>query len=73
MFSDPVEHARYLASEQAAVDYCNEVVDGRGRLQYLDKVASVSAPTDDGQICIWPPQDTFDEHFRRKFHGSSSP
>ena len=33
---------RYLASERAAVDYCNEVVDGQGRQQYLDKVASVS-------------------------------
>ena len=34
--------ARYLASQRAAVDYCNEVVDGGGRLQYLDSVVSVS-------------------------------
>ena len=33
---------RYLASERAAVDYCNEVVDGMGRRLYLDKVDSVS-------------------------------
>ena len=35
--------ASYLASERAAKDYCNEVVDGSGRLLYLDKVVSVSA------------------------------
>jgi len=32
----------YLRSERAAVDYVDEVVDGQGRLQYLDKVRSVS-------------------------------
>jgi len=34
---------RYLGTERAAEDYCNEVVDGEGRLLYLDKVGSVSA------------------------------
>ena len=33
----------YLASERAAVDYCNEVVDGAGRVQHLDRSVSVSA------------------------------
>ena len=37
---------QYLASERAAEDYCNEVVDGSGRLQYLDKSGSVSALVD---------------------------
>ncbi len=37
------DFASYLASERAAVDYCNEVVDGTGRLQYLDRSGSVSA------------------------------
>ena len=39
--SDP-QLRSYLASERAAVDYCNEVVDGMGRQLYLDKVGSVS-------------------------------
>jgi len=33
----------YLASERAAEDYCNEVVDGAGRLLHLDSTLSVSA------------------------------
>jgi len=33
----------YLASERAAVDYCNEVVDGSGRLLHIDRVVSMSA------------------------------
>ncbi len=43
-FGDQLEliSARYLASERASEDYCNEVVDRNGRLQYLDKVRSVS-------------------------------
>ena len=32
----------YLASERAAEDYCNDLVDGGGRQLYLDKVGSVS-------------------------------
>ena len=31
----------YLASERAAEDYCNEVVDGRGRLLQVDIHVSV--------------------------------
>ncbi len=38
----PGMFARYLASERASRDYCNEVVDGSGRLQYLDSIRSVS-------------------------------
>ena len=38
----PLTLASYLASERAADDYCNEVVDGSGRLQYLDSRVSVS-------------------------------
>ena len=34
---------RYLASERAAVDYCNEVVDGAGRLLQVDRVTSMRA------------------------------
>ena len=46
--------ASYMASELAAVDYCNEVVDGAGRLQHLDKVVSVSGlDPDPGPFMIW--------------------
>ena len=32
----------FLDSEEAAVLYVDEVLDGSGRLQYLDRVSSVS-------------------------------
>ena len=34
----------FLASELAAELYVNEVLDGQGRFQYLDKSGSVSGP-----------------------------
>ena len=34
--------SRYLASERASLDYCDEVVDGAGRQLYLDSPSSVS-------------------------------
>ena len=37
----PSELTRYLSSERAAVDYCNEVVDGEGRLLQVDILVSV--------------------------------
>ncbi len=44
---------RYLASERAAEDYCNEVVDGEGQLLYLDSLVSVSASeTRRGTLCL---------------------
>ena len=33
----------YMASEQASLDFVDEVVDGSGRLLYVDKVSSMSA------------------------------
>ncbi len=33
----------FVASEEAAVAYIDEMVDGDGHLEYLDKVGSVSA------------------------------
>jgi len=39
-------HRKYLASERASIDYCDEVVDGSGRKQYLDITRSVSALTE---------------------------
>ena len=35
-------HRFYLRSEQASLDYCDEVVDGGGHQLYLAKVRSVS-------------------------------
>ena len=35
--------ASYLVSERAAEDYCDEVVDGQGRVLYLDLPGSVRA------------------------------
>ncbi len=61
--SDILRRLSYLGSERAAEDYCDEVVDGDGRLQYLDKVHSVSALNE-------PPEPLFvdellDEQYRR--------
>ena len=54
----------YMRSEQAAIDYCNEVVDGGGRLQYLDKVLSVSA-LPDPEAVLWLDDLKTDEQYRR--------
>ena len=34
---------QYLVSERAAEDYCNDLVDGQGRLYEVDSTLSVSA------------------------------
>ena len=47
--------AAYLASERAAVDYCNEVVDGAGRQLYLDRLGSVSALVEVEADCDYDP------------------
>ena len=39
----------FLESELASALYCDEVLDGSGKFQYLDKVGSVSATEDRGQ------------------------
>ena len=58
---------KYLASERAAVDYCNEVVDGSGRLQHLDRVLSVSA-FDPIRANLWLPAAEMEEQGRRHLH-----
>ncbi len=45
----------YLASERAAEDYCDEVVDGEGRLLYVDKVGSVSGAIEIENDCEYVP------------------
>jgi len=59
---------RYLGTERAAVDYCNEVVDGEGRLLYLDKVGSVSAVRrDEAEVTF--DDALLDEQYRRFLDG----
>ncbi len=59
----------YMRSEQAAVDYVNEVVDGGGRLQYLDKSGSVSAMVEVEDDFDYDP--THIELNRRLIHNAS--
>jgi len=40
--SDQLLFDFYMSSELAAEEYCNEIVDGRGRLLYVDRGVSVS-------------------------------
>ncbi len=44
---------RYLASERAADDYCDERVDRQGRSLYIDTALSVSALTETETFMIW--------------------
>jgi len=43
---DSIRSWLYLRSESAAEHYVDEIVDGSGRLQYLDKPLSMSALTE---------------------------
>jgi len=59
--------AQFLRSEGAAELYVDEVLDGQGRFQYLDKVGSMSGST--------PPELHWDdavlnEQYRRFHNGS---
>ena len=50
-----VAFASYMASQRAAEDYCNEVVDGEGRLLEVDSIGSVSAVERNGtemRLCL---------------------
>ena len=53
-----------LVSEAGAELYVNEVLDGSGRFQYLDKVASVSALTEPEPV-MWLNEENQDEQYRR--------
>ena len=48
--------ASYLRSEQAAEDYCNELVDGGGRPLHLDRVLSMSALPESEADVVHEPQ-----------------
>ncbi len=56
----------YMASSLASEHYCDEVVDGAGRLLYLDKVGSVSALNEPSEP-IWV-DSLLDEQHRRFLH-----
>ncbi len=47
-----VQQDLFLDSEVAAVLYVDEVLDGHGKFQYLDRVASVSALSDSDRACV---------------------
>jgi len=61
--------AGYMASELAAAQYCNEEVDGWGRLLYLDKVGSVSALVEVEESFVWNDR-LLDQQYRRFLNGS---
>ncbi len=42
----------FIETELAAELYCDEVVDGSGKFQYLDRVVSVSAVTETGNPSV---------------------
>ncbi len=45
----------FVASEEAAVAWVDEVLDSEGRFQYLDKVGSVSALIEIENDCAYEP------------------
>ncbi len=63
---------RYLASERAAEDYTDEIVDGQGRLQYLDQVPSVSA-SEPSRATLWLPASQLEKQRRRHLHSLPDP
>jgi len=69
MRSSPPASDQFLLSEGASEMYVDEVVDGQGRLQYIDRVGSVSA-LPDGRTTLWLPEHLLDEQHRRFLNGS---
>ena len=59
----------FVASEEAAVAYIDEMVDGDGQLEYVDKVGSVSALTETETDYTYDP--THIELNRRLIHNGS--
>ena len=57
------------SSEVAAERYCDELVDGRGRPLYLDKVGSVSGLDADEDSHVWDDR-LLDQQYRRFLNGS---
>ncbi len=58
--------SQFMASEVASKLYVNEVLDGRGNLQYLDRDVSVSGMS---QEAIWDAV-LLDEQHRRFLNGT---
>jgi len=57
-------HRFYMRTEQAAVDYVDERVDGSGRQLYLDSQGSVSASVEGEEFHVWDER-ILDEQHRR--------
>ena len=58
----------FLGSELASELYVDEVLDGAGRIQYLDSVRSMSGLP--GPLIHWPADSVIEEQHRR-FHSGS--
>ncbi len=59
----------FLGSELAAELYVDEVLDGRGRFQYLDSVSSVSGLVEVEEDHVWDDR-LLDQQHRRFLNGS---
>jgi len=64
--SDP--ELRFMQGELAAEWYADEVLDGSGRLLYLDKVHSVSGPVEVEGSHVWDDQ-LLENQYRRFLNG----
>ena len=56
----------FLESERASELYVDEVLDGSGRIQYLDSSVSVSGLRRDESAHVWDDEVIEDQH--RRFH-----
>ena len=58
-----------IESEEASELYVDEVLDGSGSFQYLDKVGSVSGLEQERNSLVWDEM-VIDHQYRRFLHGS---
>jgi len=58
----------FLKTEEASEHYCNEVLDGRGRLLYLDREVRVTALAEPPEP-IWVPE-LLENQYRRFLNDS---
>ncbi len=63
----PLDKRSFLDSELASELYVDEVLDGSGRIQYLDSMVSMSALPDPGPIWV---DRVIEEQYRRFINGS---
>ena len=59
----------FVASEEAAVAYVDERVDGAGNIVQVDRVGSVSGLQGEARPVIWPDASLLEEQHRRFLNG----